>query len=144
MVFFVAHGGEPIQMSARGVGYLSGYLLEMAMLRLRMSSAAFRNDQKIVCEATLRFRYCSGLVLVLATTMDECRASRSAFFGVRPNRKRVIYWLSLGGAMLILPTFCPDCSEPTMEVVEHSRPIHTKPNVQLVAAKPLARFRLSF
>jgi hypothetical protein len=26
--------------------------------------------------------------------------------------------------MLILPTFCPDCNEPTMEVVEHSRPIH--------------------
>ena len=22
-------------------------------------------------------------------------------------------------AMLILPTFCPDCNEPTMEVVEH-------------------------
>ena len=99
--------------------------------------------KEMICEATLRFRYCSGLVLVLATTMDECRAARSAFFGVRQNRKRVIYWLSLGGAMLILPTFCPDCNEPTMEVVEHSRPIHTKPNLQLVVAKPLARFRLN-
>ena len=46
--------------------------------------------------------------------------------------------------MFFLNTFRPDCNEPTMEVVEHSRPIHTKPNVQLVAAKPLARFRLSF
>ena len=51
--------------------------------------------------------------------MEECRAARSALFGVRQNRKRVVYWLSLGGAMLILPTFCPDCNEPTMEVVEH-------------------------
>jgi hypothetical protein len=27
--------------------------------------------------------------------------------------------LSLEVAMLLLPTFCPDCNEPTMEVVEH-------------------------
>ena len=51
--------------------------------------------------------------------MEECRAARSALFVVRQDRKRVIYWLSLGGAMLILPTFCLDCNEPTMEVVEH-------------------------
>jgi hypothetical protein len=31
-----------------------------------------------------------------------------------------------------------------MEVVEHRPTIHTKPDVQLVAAKPLARFRLNF
>jgi hypothetical protein len=28
-------------------------------------------------------------------------------------------WLSLGGRDAILPTFCPDCNEPTMEVVKH-------------------------
>ena len=51
--------------------------------------------------------------------MEECRAARSALLGVRQIRKRVIYWLSLEGAMLVLPTFCPDCNEPSMEVVEH-------------------------
>ena len=80
---------------------------------------ALPSDRKIAFETALRSRYCSGLALLLATTMEECRAARSALFVVRQNRKRVIYWLSLGGAMLILPTFCPDCNEPTMEVVEH-------------------------
>jgi hypothetical protein len=70
-----------------------------------------------------RTQYCSGLafcrIISLATTMEECRAGRSVLFGPHQSRKRVIYWLSLGGRDAILPTFCPDCNEPTMEVVKH-------------------------
>lgn len=103
----------------RAVGRSDQWACIVQVLRLRISSAALRSDRTIAYEPTLRCWYCSGLALVLATTMEECRATRSALFGVRRNRKRVVYWLSLGGAMLILPTFCPDCNEPTMEVVEH-------------------------
>jgi len=37
---------------------------------------------------------------------------------IRANLTRV-QSLSLEVAMLLLPTFCPDCNELTMEVVEH-------------------------
>jgi hypothetical protein len=63
-VFFIAHGGEPIQISARGVGYFShsGWKWLLLLTNIRIVS--------------------------LATTMEECRATCFVLFGGRRNRKK--------------------------------------------------------
>jgi hypothetical protein len=51
--------------------------------------------------------------------MEECRAALPLYLASAKSAKGSYTGSRARGAMLILLTFCPDCNEPAMEVVEH-------------------------
>ena len=114
----------------------------MAIVALTNIQSRLPNDPKDSLQGTLRSQYGSGLALVLATTMEECRGDIPLYLVSAETGKG-----SYTGARRCdanPPTFCPDCNEPTMEVVEHKpNKIIRSPMYGLVAAEPSARFRLN-
>ena len=52
-------------------------------------------------------------------TMEQCRAALAVFIGSQPKPQNRHVPGSRSEVATFLPTFCPECNEPAMEVVEH-------------------------